>query len=372
MNSTLLHRLATSTIRRLHFLFLLFFLNLITYGQCIEEQLLINGNNGPSPGWSLGQQFVACETGLIDEIEFSFTPGTQATTMKLEIYESSTGWANLIWTVDNITVSGPGLLLVNLGDGSGSSQEVTGGLTYSMRMWNVGSNFMFFDNYFSSTDMYPEGFTLNHFGNVENWSPNFMDRYFRIAINGAPLPVELIDFTANKKKSDIQLNWQTASEENNAGFDIQKSKNGRDWQSIGFVTGKGITSELQQYAFTDPQPYDGNNYYRLKQIDHNGKFEFSQVRHVLMTGLENTHLQIYPNPSPGHFTLRLHNPKREKANIKLFDSIGNLIWEQSFLETETNIFWEKDFDLPQREVYFVVSQVGDKVESQKVTIVSKL
>ena len=186
------------------------------------------------------------------------------------------------------------------------------------------------------------------------------------------LPVELHSFETRHYHNEIILIWQTATEENNTGFEIQKSKDSRDWESIDFVEGKGTTSEVQQYNYTDRKPYIGDNYYRLKQIDYDGQYEYSSVRHVLMTAMDNAHMTIFPNPSSGHFTLSLHNPKKKKANIKLFDSIGNLIWEQGFLESETEIYWEKDFDLPQREVYFVVTQVGDEVESQKVTVVDRM
>ena len=96
---------------------------------------------------------------------------------------------------------------------------------------------------------------------------------------GGFIPVELTSFRATYSKNDVQLNWSTASELNNLGFEIERSTNRSDWRIIGFREGKGTSTEPQEYSFTDD--LFGNNsyilYYRLQQIDFDGSFEYSFI-----------------------------------------------------------------------------------------------
>ncbi len=186
-----------------------------------------------------------------------------------------------------------------------------------------------------------------------------------------PLPVEWVSFTAKTQRDEVELMWQTASEENNAGFEIQRTSDARNWETIGSVEGRGTTSELQTYYFTDARPLSGYNYYRLKQTDYDGKFDFSEIQTVLMDNQNKKMLEIFPNPNNGTFKLSLHNPDAKKARIKLFDSTGNLIWEHNFKNSNESLHWEKEFNLPQREIYFVVTQIGDQIDSQKITVIDQ-
>ena len=89
------------------------------------------------------------------------------------------------------------------------------------------------------------------------------------------LPIDLIDFKINTDQSSIKLTWTTASELNNEGFEIQRSRDGITFERIGWVDGKGTTQESSSYAFTDE--VGGVSYYRLKQMDFDGQFKFSKV-----------------------------------------------------------------------------------------------
>jgi hypothetical protein len=111
----------------------------------------------------------------------------------------------------------------------------------------------------------------------------------------ANLPVELISFNGYATTKGSRLTWQTAMEKNNEGFEIQRSFNGRDWENIGFVIGKGTTQENQDYQFMDEQPRDGVNYYRLKQIDFDGRSDYSTIVNVEHESAQSK-LRIFPNP----------------------------------------------------------------------------
>jgi endonuclease I len=115
------------------------------------------------------------------------------------------------------------------------------------------------------------------------------------------LPVELISFDAVKGNNKIELAWSTASELNCSHFEIYKSSTGNDWSRIGQVNGSGNSTELRHYLFHDQIDQSGIVYYRLKQVDLNGEFSFSEIRSVL---IEENSVIISPNPSKDVFEVR--------------------------------------------------------------------
>ncbi|MFK7948468.1 MAG: LamG-like jellyroll fold domain-containing protein [Saprospiraceae bacterium] len=137
---------------------------------------------------------------------------------------------------------------------------------------------------------------------------------------GTVLPVEMTIFEATLRENNVYLDWQTASEENNLGFDIEKSIDGRKWENIGFVEGNGTTYEFSDYQFIDENPTVGVNYYRLKQMDTNGQFEYSEIRTVRY-GKANT-IAVYPNPTKDVVIVDLGS---QNADIQVFDLTGRLL-----------------------------------------------
>lgn len=114
---------------------------------------------------------------------------------------------------------------------------------------------------------------------------------------GGVLPVELAYFNAKTYGEEkVLLNWQTTSELNNNGFEIQWSRTGETWQKIAFINGQGNTHQRVDYSFTHHSPLAGINYYRLKQIDFDGTFSFSAVEVVNFEPTDKGIL-VYPNPT---------------------------------------------------------------------------
>lgn len=187
---------------------------------------------------------------------------------------------------------------------------------------------------------------------------------------GSILPVELLDFSAHKIDQTVQLNWETASESNSAGFELERSENSYDWETIGYVESQGNSNVQQRYSYLDRDPLAENNYYRLKQIDLDGQYEYSSMRHVLFTTDNKTALNVYPNPTSGQFTINITNPDRKRAEVRLYTSSGSLIWKQIFFSGEMQENWKKEFRLEHREMYFVVSQVGKEISSKKVAVIN--
>ncbi|MEN0004761.1 MAG: peptidoglycan DD-metalloendopeptidase family protein [Bacteroidota bacterium] len=136
----------------------------------------------------------------------------------------------------------------------------------------------------------------------------------------AALPVELTAFSAQKHQStQALLEWTTATETDNAGFEVQRSFDGKTWEALGFVEGQGTSEQTQHYRFIDPQPFRTINYYRLRQIDYNGTFEFSAIKTVEIDQLDNG-ITVFPNPVQGELTILAEDIQV----VKVFDTQGRL------------------------------------------------
>lgn len=140
-----------------------------------------------------------------------------------------------------------------------------------------------------------------------------------------PLPVELVEFGATKTGKSILLNWMTASEVNNSGFDIQRSTDGRDWKVIGFENGVDNSAEVQNYNFIDTHPAAGINYYRLKQVDHDGKYDYSPIVSVRNIGDEK--YDVSPNPFNDFLTFTTNVDDLGIGLMSIFNTQGLKIKE---------------------------------------------
>jgi len=142
---------------------------------------------------------------------------------------------------------------------------------------------------------------------------------------GAPLPVELTSFEGKQTGLSNILTWKTASEQNNKGFHIEKSTNGNDWEQISFIDGNGTTTEISNYEFKDNQPFNGENYYRLKQVDFDGKFEYSNIVNITREQSNSQVVNIYPNPASDFLTIKIDNP----TTFQIINEIGQIIITES-------------------------------------------
>jgi hypothetical protein len=194
--------------------------------------------------------------------------------------------------------------------------------------------------------------TLNNFaltGSTSNWVAS------TIAPDCSVLPVELTYFDAATRESNVLLTWQTATEENNEGFEVERSAEGRNWEILGFVQGQGTTIETQNYTFVDEEPTTGINYYRLKQMDFDGQFEYSDIRNVVFGNSDDKTMAIYPNPVQNELTI-----SEGVGNITIFNALGQPIRQLNNEETLTTI---NTSDLP-KGIYILQLQ---KVNGQVVT-----
>jgi plastocyanin len=139
------------------------------------------------------------------------------------------------------------------------------------------------------------------------------------------LPVELVSFRGTLNGNEVTLNWQTATEKNNNGFEIQR-KISNNWEKIGFVPGHGTTLEKNYYSFKDNinNLPDGNLYYRLKQVDFSGSFEYSLEIVINKTVPSEFSLsQNYPNPFNPSTLISYSIPVNANVSLKIYDAVGN-------------------------------------------------
>lgn len=150
--------------------------------------------------------------------------------------------------------------------------------------------------------------------------PNFPTTSFSLV-----LPVELGAFTAYDSEDGVILKWQTITEQNNLGFEIHHSIDGTRWAELSFINGNGTTQEEQYYDYTDKFPQEGFNYYRLKQIDTDGAFDFSYVVVVnCRNEINDLSFEIGPNPASDYLNYWF-GENGEPVTISIFDANGRRI-----------------------------------------------
>lgn len=147
-------------------------------------------------------------------------------------------------------------------------------------------------------------------------------------IIASPLPVTWLDFTAEAGTNQVNLQWATASELNNDFFLVQRSVDGINFESIGVVDGMGTSSTVQNYSFIDTEPLKGLIYYRLRQTDFNGQYEYSDIVTVTLNGVTGIDAMIYPNPGDGiNTTIMVSSSDEENVIVEVFNASGDLVYQ---------------------------------------------
>ena len=181
----------------------------------------------------------------------------------------------------------------------------------------------------SSCKIYSDFITVSEFAILSIQDSNSIGQGTIIRWIRPNLPVELAEFVVKVNSNSILLNWTTKSELNNQGFVIErkiKNSNNEPWQEIAFIDGKGTSSEINFYQFEDSNVRSGKYNYRLKQIDFNGDFHYSDVLEVFLNSPDKFILkQNYPNPFNPSTKIEYYIPEDGEVNIEISNIIGEKV-----------------------------------------------
>ncbi|WP_456461644.1 LamG-like jellyroll fold domain-containing protein [Reichenbachiella sp.] len=191
-------------------------------------------------------------------------------------------------------------------------------------------------------------------------------------ITTVALPVELVRFTADLIDNQVELNWTTSSELNNEYFEVQRSTNGENYDTIGEIDGSGTTNEFVNYQFIDSNPYYGLSYYRLVQVDYDGTRNVHAPVTVNNEGYRSgIEVSVFPNPTnSNNVNLRLiSGDENTIIQVSMFDLSGNLV----HLETLSAALGVSDIHLNLRRdlqagVYLVAIQQGNNKLIKRLSI----
>jgi len=163
-------------------------------------------------------------------------------------------------------------------------------------------------------------------GTAFSYVPQLQDTW---TITEGALPVELAFFTGSQNGNNVELRWRTETEVNNYGFELERSAKNTDWRYIGFVEGHGNSNSPKQYNFSDTEiNQSGTYYYRLKQIDSDGTYEYSDVVDVEVGVPNDFYLgQNYPNPFNPETRIDYTLPEKQLVSLKVYNTLGELVGE---------------------------------------------
>ncbi|MBV6479090.1 MAG: hypothetical protein HGGPFJEG_01851 [Ignavibacteria bacterium] len=188
------------------------------------------------------------------------------------------------------------------------------------------------------------------------------------------LPVELASFTSVIYRNTVNLKWETTSEINNSGFEIErKPAKSEEWTKITFINGNGNSNEPKSYNYTDKDLLTGNYNYRLKQIDFNGNFEYFELSNEVNIGVPQQFelSQNYPNPFNPSTKINFSLPEDGKVKLDVFDVSGRHVKTLINNEFKTANYYTVEFSGANLSsgTYFYTIQSGNRVETRKMMLV---
>jgi hypothetical protein len=179
------------------------------------------------------------------------------------------------------------------------------------------------------------------------------------------LPVKWLSFDALKKGETSVLDWTTSEEFNNKGFEVLRSVNGQYFEKIGWVDAKTELAPVNVYQFIDSHPLRGINYYRLKQVDLDGKTDYSPVRNLSFNS-RNFGVTVTPNPADEFFYVEIQT-EAEFSDITLMDVTGRIVLSKKTDKAEPSSLLQVDKLSPGAYTLMVKSGIDQHVQQLIVT-----
>jgi hypothetical protein len=240
---------------------------------------------------------------------------------------------------------------------------------------NDGTTSYTFGNLALSTQYYFTMFAYNGNDSLRNYKLYGMQR--TNAVTSGIAPVDLVSFTASEQSNTVTLNWKTATEQNNNGFDIERgnTKNSAGdvvYSTIGLVKGSGNSNSYKEYTFTDKPAASGKYYYRLKQNDNNGDFKMSNTVEVNFKPVVKGYYldQNYPNPFNPSTIFSYTVPSSSNVKITIFNTLGQSVrvLENEYKDAGT---YQITFDAGNLNsgTYFYKIEAGEFSQTRKMCLV---
>ena len=190
---------------------------------------------------------------------------------------------------------------------------------------------------------------------------------------GAPVPVELVSFNSSVVGNSVNLKWSTATEINNSGFEVQRSLDNRSYKTLSFINGKGTSTELNHYSFIDSDLQSGTFYYRLKQIDFDGTFEFSNVIEVNVNSVPSQFSlnQNYPNPFNPETSISFSVAQDGLTNLTVYNLLGQQVATLFNENAQTGTNYKVNFDASKLSsgIYIYRLKQNSNVITKKMTLI---
>ena len=281
-----------------------------------------------SLGTLTGQSFTMANCGNGNFTSIAILQTSNNSNVTLRIYDGAGFGGSVLYTQTGITfsVTAPTNNVITLSGGTGSL-AFTSGQTYTFQLEVGGGAFQLSK---SNTDVYSGGDRYDSGGSAQS-----DDLFFIVNTDASVLPVEMTNFNVFSKNDNVILEWETASEFENAGFEIERSRNSKDWEVIGFIKGQGTSNSNQNYLFNDKSPFEGLNYYRLRQLDFDGRVDYSFIRSVQFKVINEDKIKIYPNPaSPGE-SLIISTEDYTQLSVTFLDYTGKVIFNDLIINNQT-------------------------------------
>jgi len=227
-----------------------------------------------------------------------------------------------------------------------------------------------FNNYYHTVNDLVANFNLPYF--LKNAQVAF-GTLATIAVVTGTVPVELVSFTGETFGSEVQLDWTTVTETNNLGFEVQRSVGENEFKTIAFIEGNGTTTESHSYTYSDQHSPVQNSTmrYRLKQVDFNGSFQFSNIINVEVDILNEFVLkQNYPNPFNPSTKIEYYIPNDGQVKLVVYDLMGE---EVATLENTFKVAGTYEYNFNASEMpsgaYFYSLITGGNISTMKMMLV---
>jgi uncharacterized repeat protein (TIGR01451 family) len=264
------------------------------------------------------------------------------------------------------TVGGVQYLVFNIGTGATGT---AGGTLSSGGQYKVQFNVTTSSNVNLLGTISNTAFVIGIGSQTGNLSTTIMNQSTAIISPANSLPVTLLSFTAIKSGSNAQLNWTTTNEVDNDHFEVERSLDGVNFTEVGTVAGNGSTSLLHNYQYEDNiTGLSGIVYYRLKDVDFDGKFGYSQIIAMRLDGSSlSASFTAYPNPFNSNIKLLVTSIKNSNATISLLNTAGQVLANQAAaLQTGQNVVVLQNLNSLLPGIYVVELLTEDGKNYQKV------